>query len=79
MHRSSVVYPDPHHFGNVDPDPNPQPHQDDKSESGSASTKNWDPDPHPDPHQSDKSDPDPQHCIEDKRQTGTRTFGGLKG
>jgi hypothetical protein len=30
---------DPHHFGNLDPDPNP--HQGDKP----------DPDPHPDPHQ----------------------------
>jgi hypothetical protein len=25
--RTSVVDPDPHHFGNLDPDPDPDPHQ----------------------------------------------------
>jgi hypothetical protein len=42
--RTSVMDPDPHHFGNLDPH--------------SASNKNLDPDPHRDSHQSDKLDPD---------------------
>jgi hypothetical protein len=43
---------DPHHFGNLDPNPDSHPHQ----------NKNQD----PDPHQSDKLDPNPHQFADDK-------------
>ncbi len=65
--QNSVVDPDLHHFGNLDP----HPHQY-KSGSGNASNKNQDPDPHrsdkldpewdPDPER----DPDPHQFADDK-------------